>query len=362
MSDEPFMRQALKLAQMALGNTSPNPLVGAVVVDRSGTVVGTGYHEKAGADHAEVVALRQAGERARAGTLYVTLEPCVHHGRTPPCVDAIKASGILRVVSALADPDSRMAGGGHAQLREGGIDVSVGVEAEAATHLNRMYLQHRKTGLPFVTLKMAQSLNGTIATHPGDRRQLSGKRASNVVRKLRYEHDAVMVGVGTVLIDDPQLTVRPFKPRAVPYMRVIVDAKGRIPMRTRALKDQARFKTIVATTNQMPGVVREGLTKRGVAVLECARMHNDRVDLADLLRKLGAQNILSVLCEGGPTLAGSLLAGRNVDELVWLIAPVLLSGEEAVSVVGKGAYDLALHVEAVKRLGDDLLVTALVKR
>ncbi len=362
MSDEQFMRQALKLAQSGLGNTSPNPLVGAVVVDSNGTVVGTGHHEKAGADHAEVVALRQAGERARGATLFVTLEPCVHEGRTPPCIAAIKASGVSRVVSALEDPDARVAGGGHAQLREGGIEVSVGVEAETAEHVNRIYLQHRTTGLPFVTLKMAQSLNGTIAARPGERRQLSGKRAANFVRKLRYEHDAVMVGVGTVLIDDPQLTVRPFKPRAVPYTRVVVDAKGRIPMRARAIKDQARFKTIVATTNQMPGAVREELVKRGVAVLECRRTENDRVDLGDLLRKLGAQSMLSILCEGGPTLAESLLAGQHLEELVWLIAPVVLGGEEGVPVVGKGVYDLALHFETVKRLGDDLLVTARMKR
>jgi len=362
VGDERFMRQALKLAQSGLGNTSPNPLVGVVVVDPSGNVVGAGYHEKAGADHAEVVALRQAGDRARGGTLYVTLEPCVHHGRTPPCVDAIKVAGISRVVSALADPDPRVAGAGHTSLRDSGIEVSVGMEADQATHANRMYLRHRTTGLPFVTLKMAQSLNGTIASRPGERRQLSGKRASNVVRKLRFEHDAVMVGVGTILIDDPQLTVRPFKPRAVPYTRVIVDAKGRIPMRARAIKDQARFRTIVATTNQMPGAVREGLIKRSVAVLECARSENDRVDLGDLLSKLGSENILSVLCEGGPTLAGSLLAGRHLDELWWLIAPIVLNAEEAVPVVGNGAYDLALHINAVKRLGDDVLVTARVKR
>lgn len=355
------MRQALKLAQRGSGNTSPNPAVGAVVVDSSGVLAGAGYHERAGADHAEVVALREAGDRARGGTLYVTLEPCVHHGRTPPCTDAIKAAGIVRVVSALEDPDARVGGAGHAWLRENGIDLSVGSQAEAAAHVNRMYLHHRRTDKPFVTLKMAQSLNGRINASAGERRQLTGRRAANFVRKLRYEHDAIMVGVGTIVIDDPQLTVRPFKARAAPYTRVIVDARGRIPLKAKVLKDQARFRTIVATTSLMPPEVRAALEKRGVTLLECERTEHERVQLEDLLRQLGERGILSILCEGGPTLAGSLLATRQTNELVWLVAPVVLGGQQAVSVAQDGVLDLPLQLEAVKRLGDDLLVIARVR-
>jgi diaminohydroxyphosphoribosylaminopyrimidine deaminase / 5-amino-6-(5-phosphoribosylamino)uracil reductase len=360
MNDEKFMAQAIKLARLGIGNTSPNPMVGAVVVSREGEVVGVGHHERAGADHAEVVALRQAGVRARDATLYVTLEPCTHQGRTPPCVETIKTAGIVRVVSALEDPDPRVRGAGHAQLRSSGIEVTTGIQSQAAAALNRMYLRHRETGRPFVTLKMAQSLNGVIAAQPGERRQLSGKRASKLVRSLRYEHDAVMVGVGTVLVDDPALTVRPFKSRAMPYVRVVVDARGRIPSKARVLKDQMRSATIVATTPLMPQTVRESLLQRGIKVLECARTDDERIDLGDLLEKLGKQDILSVLCEGGPTIAASLLARKLVDELVWLVAPLMLSGEQAVPAIHNSALNVGLQIVGLKKLGDDLLVRARV--
>jgi diaminohydroxyphosphoribosylaminopyrimidine deaminase / 5-amino-6-(5-phosphoribosylamino)uracil reductase len=360
VNDEKFMAQAIKLARLGAGNTSPNPLVGAVVASPQGEVVGVGHHERAGADHAEVVALRHAGGRARGATLYVTLEPCSHQGRTPPCVEAIKTAGITRVVSALEDPDPRVRGMGHKLLRSSGVEVTIGIQSQAAAVLNRMYLKHSETGRPFVTLKMAQSLNGVIATQPGERRQLSGKRAAKLVRSLRYEHDAVMVGVGTILIDDPQLTVRPFKNRAVPYLRVVVDARGRIPAKAKVLKDQMRSTTMVATTPLMPQTVRASLLQRGIKVLECAPTDDERVDLGDLLDKLGKQNILSILCEGGPTIAASLLARNQVDELVWLVAPLVLSGEQAVPAVHNVALDLGLHIVSLKKLGEDLLVTARV--
>jgi diaminohydroxyphosphoribosylaminopyrimidine deaminase/5-amino-6-(5-phosphoribosylamino)uracil reductase len=352
------MRLALKLAGEGLGNTSPNPMVGALIVDSSGATFGSGHHAKAGAEHAEVLALRQAGEKARGATLYVTLEPCTHHGQTPPCTDAIKAAGIARVVSAIEDPDQRVRGKGHENLRASGIEVQVGVRAEEAEHLNRMYFTQRSSGRPFVTLKMAQSLDGAIAPRAGESRQLTGKRAAGFVRKLRYEHDAVMVGAGTVLIDDPLLTVRPFKPREVPYTRIIVDARGRIPLRAKVTKDQLRAKTIVATTDLMPDVTRQALAKRGLSVVDCARDDRDFVDLADLLRKLGERNILSVLCEGGPTLAASLIRGGHVNEFQWLVAPLLLGGDAAVLVLGNSPRDVALRLQGIKRLGEDLLVSA----
>ena len=358
MNDEQQMQLALDLAGAGVGQTSPNPMVGAVVVDASGAVVGRGNYEKAGADHAEAVALREAGERARGATLYVTLEPCSHHGRRSPCADAIIAAGVTRVVSAMEDPDERVHGAGFARLREHGIDVQVGVGAPAAQRLNRMYVHHRKKARPFVTLKMAQSLDGAIVSRMGERRQLTGARAASYTRKVRFEHDAVMVGIGTVLVDDPLLTVRPSKPRAVPYTRIVVDARGRIPLKSKLTKDQQKARTIVATTELMPEVTRAALAKRGVTVLECRRSGEDQVDLDDMLGKLAKAEIISVVCEGGPTLGASLLAGRFVSHVDWLVAPLLLGGADAVSVIADVTRDVPLRLETVRRLGDDVLITA----
>ncbi len=334
-------------------------MVGAVVVDPRGTIVGRGNYEKAGSDHAEAIALREAGDKARGATLYVTLEPCSHHGRNrTPCAELVRAAGITRVVCAMEDPDSRVIGTGFARLRSAGTNVEVGLGGEEAARLNRMYVQHRTNGRPFVTLKMAQSLDGAVGSQPAQRRQLTGKRAGNYTRKLRYEHDAVMVGVGTIIADDSMLTVRPYKPRAVPYTRVIVDAAGRIPLKAKVTKDQLRARTIVATTDLMPQTTRDALSKRGVTVLNCAREADDRVDLGDLLAKLAQSGIISVLCEGGPTLAGSLLAGRFVNHLDWLVAPLLLGGANATPVIANVSRDIPLRLETVRRLGDDVLVSA----
>lgn len=354
------MRLALKLAAGGLGNTSPNPAVGAVVVNGD-EIVGRGFHAHAGADHAEVAALREAGERARGATLYVTLEPCAHQGLTPPCVDAIVTAAPARVVVAMQDPDSRVNGKGIAALQAAGISVDTGVGAEQAAQLNRMYAHQRRTGLPFLTLKMAQSLDGKVVTEPGERMQLTGKRAQRFVRNLRFEHDAVMVGAGTVAVDDPQLTVRPYKARRVPYTRVVVDAHGRVPLRAKVIKDQLRARTIIATTDQMPAALKAEFQRRNITLLECARDEHGLVDVADALQQLARLNIMSILCEGGPTLAASLLQRGLVSELQWLIAPRLLGGN-ALSVVGNTFAPLTLQLEQYRRLGDDLALTARVKQ
>ncbi len=358
------MELALKLAGTRLGQTSPNPMVGAVVVAPNGDVVGRGYYNHAGSEHAETVALREAGANARGATLYVTLEPCSHtsNNRSLSCAQQVGAAGVARVVAAMEDPDPRVRGTGFAGLREHGIDVSVGMLANEAARLNRAYVYHRQTAMPFVTLKMAQSLDGTIVSHRGERRQLTGKRAQIYTRRARYEHDAVMVGVGTVIVDDPLLTVRPLKQRAVPYTRVVVDAIGRIPLKAKVTKDQAKARTIVATTDQMPQPVRDALLKRGVSVLVCARDYNDRVDLQDLLARLGRDNIVSILCEGGPILGASLLAGHHVQAVDWLVAPLLLGGTNAVPVIADVTRDVPLRFSVVRRLGDDVLITGEVAR
>lgn len=357
MDDRHFMRQALKLAGMGVGNTSPNPMVGALVVDASGAVVGRGYHECAGSDHAEVVALREAGDRARGATLYLTLEPCVHQGQTPPCAPVIAKAGIKRVVCAMEDPDPRVRGRGLAYLREHGMEVVTGMEADRAQHLNRMYIHHRTTGRPYVTLKMAQSLDGAVAVRPGERRQLSGPRAMRFVRSLRYEHDAVMVGSGTVRTDDPRLTVRPYRRRAVSYRRIVVDARCAVDLRAQVFKDQKRAQTIVATTEQMPAEVASALTSRSVQVLSCRATPQGRVDLVDLLTKLGSMNILSVLCEGGPTLAAAMLEAGLVCTIHLIVAPLFIPDADAVRVLAPGPVDIGLAWDKVARLGEDLVIT-----
>lgn len=359
MNGERYMEMALELAKKTVGQTSPNPMVGAILVAPDGEIVGRGYYERAGAEHAEAVALRDAQEKARGATLYVTLEPCSHASahRDVSCADLVGARGVVRVVAAMEDPDTRVRGAGFARLKAQGVAVEAGMLADQAAHLNRAYVHHRRTGLPFVTLKMAQSLDGTIVSHRGQRRQLTGQRAQRHTRQSRYEHDAVMVGVGTVIVDDPLLTVRPNKPRAVAYTRIVVDATGRIPIRAQLTKAQSKARTIVATTDQMPESTRDALSKRGVTVMICAKDANDRVDLDDLLSRLGRDGIISILCEGGPILGGSLLAGRHVQAIDWLVAPLLLGGPDAVPVIASISRDVPLRLQIVRRLGDDVLIT-----
>ena len=350
------MQYALRLASCALGDTSPNPLVGAVIV-ADGKIVGEGYHKRAGAAHAEREALKSAGKRARNATMYVTLEPCAHEGKTPPCVPALVAAGIKRVVVALEDPDKRVSGKGIAELRRAGIRVEVGDSAVQAREQNRAYLKHRTTGRPFLTLKIAQTADGFMARSKGERTQITGARASRFTRQLRIEHDAVMVGVDTVIVDDPQLTVRPPKHRAVPYVRVIVDSHGRTPLSARVVLTARKTRTIVATTRATPAAQRRRLTARGVEVLTCSADRNGRVDLDDLLVKLGRRGTLSVLCEGGPRLAHALLTQGCVDRAHRLIAPTTLGpgvdGAAITAPVIKHA-----RVIAVGRLGRDSLITA----
>ena len=362
--DERHMRAALKLAQHSRGQTSPNPMVGAIVVDASGAVAGSGSYAKPNPEHAEAIALREAGDRARGATLYVTLEPCSHSGRDRPvpCAELVVRSGLARVVCAMQDPDAREQGAGLAALRARGIDLSVGTSGEEAARLNRAYVHHRMTGRPFVTLKMAQSLDGAIVARVGERRQLTGKPADRYTRTVRYEHDAIMVGVGTVIVDDPLLTIRPYKPRTVPYTRIVVDASGRIPVKAKVTKDQTHSRTIVATTDRMPEPTREALAKRGVSILECARSGEGRVDLGDMLARLGSAGMISIVCEGGPALGASLVADGHVNQVDWLIAPLLLGGPDAVPAIAAVARDVPLRVETLRRLGDDVLIAGEVVR
>lgn len=351
-----YMQRALALASRATGDTSPNPLVGAVIVAH-GKIVGEGYHHRAGAPHAERQALKAAGTRARSATMYVTLEPCAHQGKTPPCTPALIAAGVARVVVALEDPDKNVRGKGIEQLRRAGIAVEVGDRADQARELNRAYLKQRVTGRPFVTLKIAQTADGYMARAKDERTRITGARSARFTRQLRIENDAVMVGVDTVIIDDPLLTVRPPKRRAVPYVRIVVDSHGRTPLTARVVRTARRTRTIVATTRAMPHAKRRQLKACGVEVLMCDADRAGRVDLDDLLVKLGRRGTLSVLCEGGPRLARALLTAGRVDRVHRLIAPKTFGAGITGAAVAAPIIKRA-RVIAVRRLGRDSLITA----
>ncbi|HZR81941.1 MAG TPA: bifunctional diaminohydroxyphosphoribosylaminopyrimidine deaminase/5-amino-6-(5-phosphoribosylamino)uracil reductase RibD [Candidatus Binatia bacterium] len=345
VADARHMRRALALAQRGLGRTSPNPPVGAVVV-KDGRVVGEGWHRRAGTDHAEVVALAAAGERARGATLYCTLEPCSHHGRTPPCAPRVAAAGIRRAVVATADPNPRVRGRGLAALRRAGIAVATGVEERAARELIAAFAHHVRTGKPLVRLKLAASADGRIATRSGRSRWITGPPARALVHRWRDEHDAVLVGVGTVLADDPQLTCRRRGGRDP--VRIVVDSRLRTPSAARLL-DGTGGPVWVATTSRAGAAARARLARRGATVLVVPG-RGDRVDLGALFRMLGRRDIVSVLAEGGGDVAAALLAGGHVDELRCFTAPLLVGGDgiPMVGSLGIDEMDRALRLSDVR--------------
>ena len=355
-----YMRRALRLAARAQGRTAPNPMVGSVVV-ANGDIVGEGYHRRAGEPHAEVNALRAAGHRSRGGTLYVTLEPCCHHGRTPPCTDAILAAGVRRVVAAMQDPFPKVSGGGFAILRQAGIDVQSGVLEAEARALNRAYLKVVETGLPWVTLKMAMTLDGKIATRTGDSRWITGEPARRYVHRLRDRHDAVLIGIGTARADDPLLTARVRGARNP--VRVVVDTRAELP----------RDSMLAATARETPtwivtaaGHAAADLAEKGVEVLQTPTV-GTRIDLEAALRELVRRNLHSVLCEGGAELSAALLEQGLVDEVLWFIAPKLVGGRKAPGPVGgEGAEKMAGALELAdvryQRIGSDLLIRGYINK
>jgi diaminohydroxyphosphoribosylaminopyrimidine deaminase/5-amino-6-(5-phosphoribosylamino)uracil reductase len=345
-----YMRRALALARRGLGRTSPNPIVGSVVI-REGRVVGAGWHRRAGESHAEVLALRQAGDRARDATLYTTLEPCAHHGRTPPCVDAIVVAGVRRVVAAIRDPDPRVDGRGIARLRNAGLEVTEGVLAEQARIQNRRFIKHVRMRLPWVLLKMALTLDGR-ATAPG-RRYLTGEHARRYVHRLRDEHDAVVVGIGTVLADDPLLTVREVRGRDP--LRVVVDTGAHTPPASRVIGRDGRALIAVAEGADRERI--DALRASGAQVIELQRGVGG-LDLRALARWLDGRDVTSVLLEGGPTLAGAMIRGGLVDEALFIYAPLLVGA-------GRSALDgplAELRLQRVRafRLGEDVAVQGVV--
>lgn len=360
-----YMVQALSLARLAQGQVSPNPAVGAVLV-KDDVVIGQGYTQPPGQAHAEVVALRQAGEQARGATLYVTLEPCCHYGRTPPCTEAIISAGISEVHLATVDDNPLVAGKGVKELENAGIKVYTGEHEEEARLLNEAYFKYITTGIPFVTVKFAASLDGKIATRSGDSKWITGEVARKQVHYLRYLADAIMVGVNTVVVDDPQLTARCGGTGGIARkqpLRVVVDSKGRTPLTARIFCEAGR--TVVAMGGEASREQKEDFAQAG-AELVTLPTENGRVDLQRLLQFLGKKEITSVLVEGGGILIGSLFDMKLVDKVVAFVAPVIIGGEMARTAVGgDGFYRVAdairLKRVSVERFGEDLMITGYVE-
>jgi diaminohydroxyphosphoribosylaminopyrimidine deaminase/5-amino-6-(5-phosphoribosylamino)uracil reductase len=360
-----YMEQALSLARLALGQASPNPAVGAVVV-KKGVVVGQGYTQPPGSHHAEVLALKQAGEAARGGVMYVTLEPCCHYGRTPPCTRAIISAGVSEVHMAMLDPNPLVLGRGKDELEGEGVKIYLGEHEDEAKEINEAYTKFITTGIPFVTAKFAISLDGKIATRKGDSRWISGSEARKYVHCLRYTTDAIMAGVNTVLADDPHLTTRCCGGRGGTArkqpLRVIVDGEGRTPLTARVFSQPG--KTLLALGGTATPKERAAFAQAGAEILELPTVER-LVDLEKLLRALGEREITSVLVEGGGILFGSLFDRRLVDKVIAFIAPIIIGGAEAkAAVAGEGVDRVAdsfrLERVRVEKLGDDLMISGYV--
>ncbi|HEX5787684.1 MAG TPA: bifunctional diaminohydroxyphosphoribosylaminopyrimidine deaminase/5-amino-6-(5-phosphoribosylamino)uracil reductase RibD [Woeseiaceae bacterium] len=359
-ADHRHMARALRLAARGLYTARPNPMVGCVIV-RGGTVIGEGWHRRAGEGHAEAEALRAAGD-ARGATVYVTLEPCAHHGRTPPCADALVAAGVAEVVYAMQDPNELVDGRGHARLREAGVRVRSGLMADAAAELNRGFVARLRRGRPFATLKVAASLDGATAMLGGESQWITGPAARADVQRLRARAGAVLTGIGTVLADDPSLTVRDpgLPPDVGQPLRAIVDSGLRMPLSAGMLCLPGR--TVVYCTDDAE---REPLVAAGaevVAVPPVPGRADGRVDLAAVLADLAGRGINEVLVEGGPTLAGALLEACLVDELVLYQAPHVMGSETLRMVTTPGMTELArrrsVTVTDRRQVGADTRITA----
>ncbi len=367
MSDEFFIKRALALASRARGHTSPNPMVGALIV-RNGSIVSEAYHKVAGAPHAEVMALDKAGSKAAGATLYTSLEPCCHEDkRTPPCVDRIIASGIRKVVISMEDPNPKVFGQGIEILRRAGIEVDVGIHENIARRLNEVYIKHIKTGLPFVVLKVAMTLDGKIATPEGKSRWITGEKSRRLVHKLRGSTDAVMTAIGTVRADDPQLTCRMARSRNP--IRIVIDSEMEIKPDAHVISVPPPT-LIVARKSALHNLKIEDqmkkyiLEEKGVKLIEHS---GDTVDLNWLMHELGKKHITSILIEAGGSFNASCLEAGIVDKVMIFIAPKIIGGRDSVPAVGgkqfrelENAYQL--EQVSIKRIAEDILVEGYIKK
>jgi diaminohydroxyphosphoribosylaminopyrimidine deaminase / 5-amino-6-(5-phosphoribosylamino)uracil reductase len=359
-TDRRMMARALELAKRGVGLVSPGPLVGCVVVNPSGDIAGEGFYVFEEIKHAETIALELAGKKVRGGTAYVSLEPHAHHGRTPPCTDALIAAGIKRVVAPIEDLNPKVCGKGFAHLRAAGIKVETGLMSEEAAEVNEAYLHYMSTGLPFVHLKLAVSLDGKIATRTRDSRWITGPEARARVQELRHQYDAILVGAGTAEIDDPQLSDRSGLRRRRPLVRVVLDEEVRLSPDSQ----------LASTTSQAPVIIfgneranhADVLLARGVEIVS-----SRRGDLDAVLHELGSRSLQSLLVEGGSAVAGEFIDARLVNKITFFIAPKIIGGTEAPSAIGGSGIETmadALELEriSVTRRGDDIEVTGYPKK
>jgi diaminohydroxyphosphoribosylaminopyrimidine deaminase / 5-amino-6-(5-phosphoribosylamino)uracil reductase len=353
-----MMARALELSKKGVGQVSPGPLVGCVVVSPQGEIVGEGFYLFEGVQHAETIALDLAGKRARGGTAYVSLEPHAHHGRTPPCTDALLAAGIKRVVAPIEDLNPKVSGKGFAHLRAAGIDVQIGLLREEAAQVNEAYLHYMSTGLPFVHLKLAVSLDGKIATRTGDSRWITGPDSRARAHELRHQSDAILVGAGTAATDDPLLIDRSGLPRRRPLVRVVLDNTIRLSPNSQLARTTSEGPVIVFGGSDTAREERRGALKaQGVEIVPVSRG-----DLPGVLRELGRRSLQSVLVEGGAAVAGEFVDAGLVNKVTFLIAPKIIGGTAAPSAVGGTGVELmsgAVELErtTVVQRGNDIEIT-----
>ena len=363
--DQAFMRRAVALAAKARGRTSPNPLVGAIIV-RGSEIVGEGYHQKAGEAHAEIHALNQAGNLAHGATMYVTLEPCCHWGRTPPCTEAVIRAGIADAFIAMTDVNPRVAGKGIHALGESGICVQVGLCKQAARALNEIYIKYITTRLPFVTLKSAISLDGKIATASGESQWITSQASRQQGHEIRNQVDAVLVGVGTVLRDDPLLTTRLPDRRGKDPIRIVVDSHGHTPPRAKIFNPGSDAETLIAVTEGVP-MERIGCLKAAGADVLVVEEEDGRVCMAALIHELGQREITSVLIEGGGEINASALKAGIVDKIMFFIAPKLIGGKHAPGPIGGEGIErlseaFTLRDVGLTQIDSDFLIEGYLKR
>lgn len=363
MRDEDFMKEALRIARNAEGRTSPNPMVGAVIV-RDGRIIAEGWHREAGTSHAEIHALEMAGELARGAALYVTLEPCAHYGRTGPCAKAVAEAGISRVVIGMGDPNPLVSGKGISILKEAGIEVRCGVLEEDCRKLNRTFLKWITTGLPFAAVKTAMTLDGKIATAAGKSRWITNEASRRRVHELRDCFDGILVGIGTVLSDDPSLTTRLPGGMGKNPVRIVADSMGRTPLESKLLRD-GLAPTIIAVTEMAPKERVAALRGAGAEILVSGK--GPRVDFHLMMKQLGEREMLSILVEGGGTVNFSLFREGLVDQVYAFIAPKLVGGRNALSPVegeGFGELSEAVVLEDItsEMLEGDILLTGYVSK
>ena len=362
--DQEYLYRALELASRALGRTSPNPVVGAVIV-KDDRIIGEGYHLAAGTPHAEVHALREAGEEAAGSTLYVTLEPCSHFGRTPPCADAVITAGIKRVVVAVADPNPQVSGRGITKLARAGIEVEVGVLQKEACRLNQIFFKYIRTQVPFVAVKTAMTLDGKIASVSGDSRWITGEKARLKVHQLRDVYDSIMVGIGTVLKDDPQLNTRLPGNEGHDPVRVIIDSQLDIPVTSKIATTSKHQRSLVFCKDNPDHDRQQQLRSLGMEICPIASQ-GELIPLDQVLVELGKMGLCSVLVEGGGEINASLLEYDLIDKVYWFIAPKMVGGKQAPSPIGGRGIPWmkdarTLESVDIDQIGEDFLITGYFK-